>query len=125
MKKILIILGVAVVVMTAGIAIANEMAMKADVPHNGITVFEAITIYDSGPLALSSRAHEPGPGLALDNDVTLFAAGPVSTDVNYKTAPVTSKAAEGMAAGGLQEERPGMELHNGITIFNNAAVEAN
>ena len=113
------------VLTVAGSAFAREMEMKAEVSHNGITVFEAITIYDSGPLALSSRAHEPGPGLALDNDVTLFAAGPVSTDVNYKTAPVTSKAAEGMAAGGLQEERPGMELHNGITIFNNAAVEAN
>jgi hypothetical protein len=112
MKRILTIIVVLVVALTTGYAFASEMGMKAEAPNNGVTVFEDITIYDSGPLALS-RGITEGEGLASENgltvfgDITWFDAGPLAIP--------RERSVYGAAAGGLGGEDSAM--HNGVTVF--------
>jgi len=107
MKRILIMVVVLAIALTAGYAFGSEMMSK-----NGVTVFENITIFDSGPLALSRASYE-GPGLAVENDTTVFAAitwfdaGPLAIS--------SERGLYGVAAGGLGGEE--YVMHNGVTIF--------
>jgi hypothetical protein len=98
MKKILILLGVLVVVLTIGSAYAAEKSMSAG-EYNGITAF--------APVSLPS--HDMGPGLVLSNGITAF-------DVR-----LAEWSAEGSAAGGLSTMEV-RKLDNGITIFDTSAV---
>jgi hypothetical protein len=112
MKRILTIVVVLVIALTYGYVFASEMAMKAEPVKNGVTVFDAITIYDSGPLALSRTSSE-GAGLAPENGLTVFGAitwfdvGPL--------AVASEQSVHGVAAGGLGGEESAMQ--NGATIF--------
>jgi len=110
MKRILTILVVGVIALTYGYVFASEMAMKAEPVNNGVTVFEDITIYDSGPLALSRGTYE-GEGLApvitVFGPITWFDAGPL--------AVASEQSVHGVAAGGLGGEEAAMQ--NGATIF--------
>ena len=123
MKKIALILTTKAFVLAWGSAYAMEMRgeINSGVPvaeiNNGITLFTTgLDTYDR----VSGKEAEVYAG--LDNGSTIFALGPVE----YDSAPAFGAAAEltdiGSAAGGLRMEGPAVELHNGITIFDEGPV---
>jgi hypothetical protein len=95
-----------------------------------------------------------GMSSKLDNGITIFATGPVSTGIYFREGSVdsTSEVAlarpeplgldngvtvfansysgeeisgeEGMAAGGYAGEEAPLDLHNGITVFDRGPIDA-
>jgi|GEM_PF-6920727 len=121
MKRILTIIVVLVIVLTAGYAFAREMGIKEDVLKNGVTVFEAIPIYDSGPLALSQGSTYEGTGPAVENNTTVFGAITV-----FDAGPLaisSERSVHGAAAGGLGGQEPMMQ--NGVSILKKGPNPAN
>lgn len=93
MKKILSIVMVAVVALAIGFTLAEAK----DWSGNGITYFDK----DSG-----SKIEARSLDLVVANGITVI-----------EPAPMTHVDASGSAAGGLREEKPSMDLYNGITVF--------
>jgi hypothetical protein len=92
MKKILAIGMVAVVALTLGVTLAGAK----DLSGNGVTYFDK----DSG-----SKIAAGSVDLVVANGITVTEPAPMIHE------------ASGSAAGGLREEKPEMDLYNGITVF--------
>jgi len=113
MKKIALILTTMAFVLAWGSAYSMEMkGEKIAGLDNGVTVFT------SGPDTYDRSSANPAEIYGdLNNGSTVFAVG----RVDFDSAPAFGGAAElsvtGSAAGGPRMEGPALELHNGITIF--------
>ena len=107
MKKITTIM------MAVVFALALGMVYTAD----SIAMDNGITVFSSEPVSSLTHIDE----LAMDNGITLFALNSVKTGLDYKGEAVEIRWEEGSAAGGYE---PGMDLDNGVTIFDSHAVEA-
>lgn len=92
MKKILTIAMVAVFAVTLGFTLAEAR----DLSGNGLTYFDK----DSG-----SRIVAESLELVVANGITVTEPAPMIHE------------ASGSAAGGLRDEKPEMDLYNGITAF--------
>ncbi len=92
MKKLLAIVMVAVVALALGFTVAEAK----DLSGNGITYFDR----DSG-----SKIAAGSLDLVVANGITWTEPAPMIHEVS------------GAVAGGLREEKPEMDLYNGITVF--------
>ncbi len=92
MKKLLAIVLVAVVALTLGFTLAEAK----DLSGNGITYFDRDAGSKLAPVSLD---------VVVANGITVTEPAPMIHE------------ASGSAAGGLREERPAMDLYNGITVF--------
>jgi hypothetical protein len=92
MKKILTIVMVAVFTVTLGFTLAEAR----DLGGNGVTYFDK----DSGSKIVSEDLE-----LVVANGITVTERAPMIHE------------ASGSAAGGLRDEKPEMDLYNGITVF--------
>jgi len=106
MKKLITITFAVAFAIVLGVAFSTASSAM-DKWENGITVFE-----DSG----SALGHIDAA--AVDNGVTIFALGSVSTGRYYKEKASPMDELEGSAAGSLRDDRPSrLDLGNGITVF--------
>lgn len=127
MKKIITISMAVVFALAFGFTFAGS-SMAMDRWDNGITVFAAGSVPTEEPIFSRGSGLESGivlsraEDLTLANGVTLFAAGPISTEPNYEGGLAPMYSAEGSAAGGYEE--PAMDPRNGVTIFDEHAVDA-
>ncbi len=92
MKKLLTIVMVAAFAVTLGFTLAGAK----DLSGNGITYFDK----DSGSSIVAES-----PDLVVANGITVTEPTPMIHETS------------GSAAGGLREEKPEMDLYNGITVF--------
>ncbi len=93
MKKLLTIVMVAAFAVTLGFTLAEAK----DLSGNGVTYFDK----DSGSTIVAESLD-----LVVANGITVTEPAPMIHE------------ASGSAAGGLREEKPEMDLYNGITVFN-------
>ena len=92
MKKLLTIVMVAAFAVTLGFTLAGAK----DLSGNGVTYFDK----DSGSTIVAESLD-----LVVANGITVTEPAPMIHE------------ASGSAAGGLREEKPEMDLYNGITVF--------
>ncbi len=92
MKKILAIVLVAAVALTLGFTLAEAK----DLSGNGITYFDK----DAGSKIVAGSLD-----LVVANGITVTEPAPMIHEES------------GSSAGGLREEKPEMDLYNGITVF--------
>ncbi len=104
-------------IITISMAIAFALALGVFYTTDSMALDNGITVFSAEPVSALSHIDE----LAADNGITLFALGAVKTGLDYKGEVAAIRWEEGSAAGGYV---PGMDLGNGVTIFDSHAVEA-
>ncbi|MGE5173827.1 MAG: hypothetical protein ACM3MD_08360 [Betaproteobacteria bacterium] len=108
MKIMITVLMVVVLALTVGVAYAESgmTATKAEIP-----LFNGITYFDLGPASDCASVRGTSAGGVIS------VAEPVLNRVTYFETGIPGSRPTGLCAGSISEEKPGVLMNNGITVF--------